>query len=131
MKQRRGFTLLEATIAMAIVGLVAVVALSEFSTEVRVSAKASESRVLQALAQDRLTALQLAPPEVLHRLPDSLKTGKYAPPFQAYSWQATVRPVRSVESLLDASITVVSKTGQLTVATRFHRPLPRVEQKPR
>ena len=129
MNSRLGFTLLEATIAMSIVGLVAVVALGEFSTELRVGVKAAEARLLQALAQDRVSALQVAPPEILYRVPDSLKTGAFPAPFDEYSWNVSIQPVRAVEGLAEARITVASKSSELTLTTRLFRPMPRTKQR--
>src|SRR5688572_2545315 len=105
---RHGFTLLEATIAMAIVGLIAVATLGEFATEVRVGSKAVDARVLQALARDRLSALLLAPTDLLSRLPDSLAKGAFPVPFADHRWSAEVRRDRRIDGLFDLRVVVQS-----------------------
>lgn len=121
MTTRRGVTLLEATIAMAIVGLIAVATLGEFATEVRVGGKAVDARVLQALARDRLSALLIAPTDLLVRLPDSLATGVFPPPFADHRWRAEVRPDRRVDGLFNLRVLVNSTRGEVALETRTFR----------
>jgi len=128
MRNRHGLTLLEATIAMAIVGLVAVTVLSEFATEVRVGGKSAEARVLQALAQDRLSALLIAPTDFLIRLPDSLAAGAFPSPFGDHRWSAIVKPDRNIEGLLEARVVVRSSRGEVSLATRIFRQSTRVDR---
>ena len=128
MTNRPGVTLLEATIAMAIVGLIAVATLSEFSTELRVGAKSTDARVMEALARDRLSALRVTPTELLERLPDSLSQGTFAAPFSDHDWSVDLTPDRNVAGLLDVQIQVRSPRGQFTVATRLFRPRPRLDR---
>ena len=112
---------------MAIVGLVAVATLSEFAAEVRVGSKSVDVRVLQVLAQDRLSALLLAPTDLLIRLPDSLAAGAFPPPFGDYRWSADVRPDRDIEGLLEAHVVVRSPRGEVALATRIFRRSTRVD----
>ena len=119
-------TLLEAVVAMAIVGLVAVATLEGFSTEIRTGSKATEARVLEALARDRLASLQIAPLELLVRLPDSLARGAFPEPFRSHTWTASVRADRNLPSLLEASVLVRSRTGEIWLTTRLFRPAAQV-----
>jgi hypothetical protein len=115
---------------MAIVGLVAVATLSEFATEVRAGSRAAEARVLLALAQDRLSALLIAPTDLLRRLPDSLAAGAFPRPFGGHRWEASVRLDRDVEGLFEARVVVRSVRGEFAHATRIFRPSTRVDRSP-
>ena len=78
---RSGFSLLEAVVATAILGLAAVASLSALGAQVRSAERARATVLLEALAQDRLTRVRLASPDQLDRLPDSLARGElYQPP---------------------------------------------------
>jgi hypothetical protein len=128
MRARPGVTLLEATIAMTIVGLIAVATLGEFATELRVGGRAVDARVLDALARDRLSRLLVTPGATLTRLPDSLSKGTFAAPFSDHHWVATVKADRSIEGLLELQVLVRSPDAEFAVTTKLFRPPPRVER---
>jgi type II secretory pathway pseudopilin PulG len=120
-------TLLEATIAMVVIGLMAVAALGEFAAELRTGARSGDARVLHALAEDRLSALRVAPAEVLTHLPDSLSQGWFPPPFAEHRWIATVKPDRTLEGLYEVTVVIRAPSAQFAVSTRSFRvpPSPR------
>ncbi len=60
-RDRRGFTILEAVIALAIVGLAGVAALEALGGELRATDRASSVSTAAALAQDRIAALAMLP----------------------------------------------------------------------
>jgi hypothetical protein len=109
---------------MAMIGLVAVASLGEFASELRAGSRAVEARVLQALTEDRQSALSLVPAEVLARLPDSLSAGVFPAPFSDYRWSADARSHREIQGLFDINIVISSKKGELALATRIFRPAP-------
>lgn len=118
-------TLLEAAIAMTIVGLVAVAALGEFASEIRAAGRAAGARVLQALVRDRLASLKIAPDDALTHLPDSLAQGVFPPPFSDYRWTAALTPDRGFAGLYHAEIVVRSPQGELALAARIYKTPPR------
>ena len=122
MRARRGFTLLEAAVAMAIVGMISVGALSAFGADLRAAQRAQEMLPAAALAEERLAVLELADPSWLAMLPDSLARGRYAPPFERYEWTATAVPVRGERSLYEFAVRVRWDGGEYSVARRRFRP---------
>ena len=121
----RGFTILEAVIALAIVGLAGVSALEAMGGEIRAANHATDAYTLSALAQDRLALAALTSPRALTSLPDSLARGTFSPPFEAYRWTGTSQPVAGAGDLYDVSVTVVGDGRGYTVRTRLYRPIPR------
>lgn len=122
--ESRGFSLLEAVIAMAVVSLAAVAALAALGAELRSARMARETLTAAALAEYRLQTVHLLSPDQLRLLPDSVERGEFAPPFEAFRWTVEVRPVAGVESLYQAEVGVTGPEGQSTLATRLYRPDP-------
>jgi len=123
---QRGFSLLEALIALTIVGTSIVAGLAAFSAELRVAGQARSAVELATLAQEALAGFALIPGAHLRPLPDSLRQGRFEPPFEQYAWRRTARPVRGNPDLLDASVEVTGPDGHFSLATRLYRPLPRI-----
>jgi prepilin-type N-terminal cleavage/methylation domain-containing protein len=119
---RRGFSLLEAVIAMAVVSLAAVAALAALGAELRSARMARETLTAAALAEYRLETVRLLPAEQLRLLPDSVEDGRFAPPFEDFGWTVEVRPVAGVESLYQADVAVTGPEGQSALSTRVYRP---------
>ncbi len=108
---------------MAIIGVVSVGALGAFGADVRAADRAQRMLPAAALAEDRLTALENAGPRVLDILPDSLAHGRFAAPFDAYSWTAESKNVRSIPSLIELTVRVVWDGGAFTLAERRYEPM--------
>jgi prepilin-type N-terminal cleavage/methylation domain-containing protein len=123
---QRGFSLLEALIALTIVGTSIVAGLGAFSAELRVAGQARTALELETLAQEALAGLTLIPGPLLRPLPDSLREGRFEPPFERYAWRRAARPIRGNPDLLDASVEVTGPDGQFSLATRLYRPLPSI-----
>jgi prepilin-type N-terminal cleavage/methylation domain-containing protein len=123
---QQGFSLLEALIALTIVGSSIVAGLAAFSAELRVAGQAWTAVELEVLAQEALAGLALIPGPLLRPLPDSLRQGRFEPPFKQYAWRRVARPIRGNPDLLDASVEVIGPDGQFSLATRIYRPLPRI-----
>ena len=124
MRARRGFTVLEAAVAVAIIGMISIGALAAFSADLRAAQRAQDLLPASALAEERLAALELADPTRLAMLPDSLTRGRFGPPFERYEWTASARPVRGERSLYDFAVRVRWETGEYTLARRRFRPPP-------
>jgi prepilin-type N-terminal cleavage/methylation domain-containing protein len=122
----RGFSLLEAVVALAIVGLASVAALAAFGAELRTSDRARRALEANALAEERLAQLRLVPRRELDPLADSLRQGAFSPPFAEYRWEASSRSVRGRDDLFDLTVAVRWPEGAYTEATRVYRPQPQV-----
>lgn len=120
-----GFALLEAAIAAAIVSLAAVATLAAFGTEVRTGIRARDGLRAAALAEERLATVRLLPTEDLRLLPDSVRRGRFGPPFEVYRWEASARTVPDQEGLVDVSVRVEWEDGAYNLRTRLYRPPPR------
>jgi type II secretory pathway pseudopilin PulG len=123
-RAERGFTILEAVIALAIVGLAGVSALEAVAGELRAADRAAEAYTLAALAQDRLAAVSFVSPKAMSPFPDSLARGTFAEPFEDYHWTAKVQPVSSARALYDVTVTITGARRDYTIATRLYRPVP-------
>ena len=113
---RQGFVLLEAVVALLIIGLATAGALELVSAHLRASSRQPALVTAAALAQDRMAAIRLRPPGELRLLADSLARGRFAAPLGDYSWRAAaVR--RREENLYDIRVDVYWQGGSYTLAT--------------
>lgn len=113
---RQGFVLLEAVVALLIIGLATAGALELFSAHLRAAAREPALVTAAALAQDRMAAVELLSAEEMHRLADSLARGQFAPPFADFRWRATTVRQRG-ENLYDIRVDVYWRDGSYTLAT--------------
>ena len=121
-----GFTLLEALVAIMIVGLAAVAALETVGAELRTASRAKHALHAAALAEYRLETLRVLPPAELRSLPDSLDGGAFPAPLQRYRWTAATREVAGEPGLFDASVVIAWDGGSFRLATRLYRPEPMI-----
>lgn len=120
----RGFVLLEAVVALAIIGIFAVGLLAATGAQVRTSNKSQTLLTARALAQDRLTSLKILDYEELADVPDSLTAGQFPTPFETYTWTASVTPVKDEYDLFDVLVTVTSGDDAYPLRTLVHVPRP-------
>lgn len=121
-RDRRGFSLLEAVIAVAVVSLAGVAALAALAGELRSSRRAREALAVSALAEHRMETLRLLSADGLRLLPDSLEKGSFGPPFEAYTWTAAAEPVAGVDGIFDLDVVVAGPEGEARLETRLYRP---------
>ena len=121
---RRGFTLLEAIVALTILGLAGVSTMEALGGEVRSAERARLATTATALAENRLATLALLPRAELDVLPESLSQGGFQAPMDGYRWTATVRPVLGERDLYEARVTVSNGETDYSLATRMYRPRP-------
>ena len=115
-RSRRGIVLLEAIAALLVIGLTSAAALELFGAHLRAARRASALVTAVALAQDRLTAIRLSDTERLTRLPDSLASGRFAAPLDAYRWRAVAERAKN-EALIQIAVTVTWESGSYALAT--------------
>ncbi len=125
----RGFSLLEAVVALAIVGLAAVASLAALGQELRGAERVRRALESNALAEERLARLRLLPREELSPPADSLRHGRFGPPFADYTWHLVSRSMPGRDELLDVELVIRWADGAYPLITRLHRPrleLPRL-----
>jgi prepilin-type N-terminal cleavage/methylation domain-containing protein len=123
MRARGGFSLLEAVVALAIVGVTAVGALAAVGAELRAADDARTALEAEALAVHRMKTIEMLTAEQLQRVPDSLARGKFEPPFERYRWTVATEPVMGEEGLTEVAVEVEWKTGVFPLRTLlFRRP---------
>jgi type II secretory pathway pseudopilin PulG len=121
---RRGFVLMEAVVALAIIGLMAIALLGAAGAQVRTADKAGVLLSARALAEDRLTAIRLLDHDALQALPDSLRAGRFPEPFEAFAWEATVEVVEDEYDLFAVEVVVTAHGEGFPLRTLLHRPRP-------
>ena len=120
---RAGFTLLEAAIALLVLGVAAVGAFAALGAARRAETGAAQVGPAVALAEERLAALVLASSRELRALPDSLRRGRFAAPYDGYAWTAESRAVAGEAGLYDFAVAVTWPAGgHFAVRTRRYRP---------
>lgn len=123
-RARGGFVLLEALIALAIVGVMVVALLGATAGQLRTAAKSANMLTARSLAEERMAVLRSLEYGALVDPPDSLLAGVYGPPFEAYSWRAEIAPVEDEYDLFSAAVTVSVEDDGLTLRTLLHEPQP-------
>jgi prepilin-type N-terminal cleavage/methylation domain-containing protein len=124
MRARNGFSLLEAVVALAIVGVTAVGALASVGAELRAADDARTTLEAEALAVYRMSTLEMLTSEQLQRIPDSLARGTFEPPFERYRWTASSEPVLGEEGLSEVQLDIHWKDGTFPLHTLLFRPSP-------
>jgi len=125
-RNRHGFSLIEAVVALSIVGLIAIAGLSAFSAQVRTTDRARDMLTATIIATERLAELRVAPLNELDPLRDSLRRGRQPPPHDRFQWARTVRGIRDVPGLYDATAEITWEDGRFMLATKLYRPAPRM-----
>ena len=119
-RARRGFTILEAGVSLAIVALVCVGILGAYGGSLRADAVAADRLPLASLAVERLATVDIAPGSLL-RLPDSVARGAYAAPYDGVRWTIDTRAVTRVPGLVEVNVRVHDATDAYTLRTRRYR----------
>jgi type II secretory pathway pseudopilin PulG len=121
-REDRGFVLLEAVVALAILGVASIVLLQARAQQIRVAAQARELLSAQALAEDRISSLRLLDYQGLEDPPDSLLHGTFPPPFQEFSWAASVELMDEEYDLFGVDVVVTGPAERFPLRTLIHRP---------
>jgi hypothetical protein len=107
---------------MTIVAIIGVAALAAFAANLRTAARVRQMLPAAALAQERLATLDLIDGRDLRVLPDSLARGKFASPFDRYTWRAKAREVREQPALVEIIVYVEWDEGAYSISKRRYRP---------
>ena len=118
---RRGITLFESVVAIAIVGITSVAALEASAGEMRTAERARRALEVEALATSRLDFMELLSDRELEALPDSVEKGKFEAPLDAYTWKTTSTPLSDQAGVYDVRVTVDWSAGSYTVKTYLYR----------
>jgi prepilin-type N-terminal cleavage/methylation domain-containing protein len=116
-----GFTLVEALVALVIVGAALVPLLGGVSRAVRAQGEAAGAVEAVALAEARMAALEMLTLDSLGAYLEP-RTGTFDPPFSRYRWRAVVRPTTEAPSVLQAAVVVEWDGREMALETYFHRP---------
>ena len=106
---------------MTIIGVASVSALGAFAADLRAADRAQRMLPAAALAVDRLSALEIAGASE-HLFPDSLAQGRFASPFEAYSWKADVRSLPSSPGLVELSTGIYWDGGSFELTEQRYEP---------
>jgi prepilin-type N-terminal cleavage/methylation domain-containing protein len=120
--RRAGFSLLEAVVALAVLGAVSVSALAAFGAQLRTSERAATALTGDALAEDQLARVRLLDREDLAHLPDSIATGRFDAPWERFSWRVTTRAVVDRPDVFEVTAAVQWESGNYDLSTRLYRP---------
>lgn len=120
-RPRRGVSLLEAVAALAIVGATGVAVLSATGAGVRTGARAVRAHEAEALGLELLTTISLVDQGTLRLLPDSLRDGQFAPPFDDYRWHTTVTSSDQWPGVYEVAIAVEWDGGAQTLSSTLYR----------
>lgn len=119
---RRGFTLLEAVVALAIVGVTVVAVLGAFAGDLRATERVRHALVSETLAEQRLATLRLLGVSELARLPDSLRRGTFRSPLDGYRWTMETARVRGEDGLFELRVRIQWAQGSYVLASRGYAP---------
>jgi type II secretory pathway pseudopilin PulG len=123
-RRREGFVLLEAVVALAILGVASIVLLQVRAQQIRVATQARELLTAQALAEDRISAVRMLDYQLLADPPDSLMSGIFPPPFQEFSWSTQVALMEDEYDLFGVEVEVLGPAERFPLRTLIHRPRP-------
>lgn len=119
--RRAGFVLMEAVVALAIIGLVAIALLSATGAQLANANKANVLLTARSLAEDRLAALRLLDYDELKDPPDSLLEGTFPAPFESFSWTAALEEMEDEYDLFGAEVVVKGLGESYPLRTLLHR----------
>lgn len=116
--------LLEAVVALAIIGVVAVALLSTTSAQLRTASKAGVLLTARSLAEDRIAAIRFLNYDDLTDLPDSIAEGRFPAPFDEFTWVANVEEMEDEYDLFGAEVVVEGRGESFPLRTLVHAPRP-------
>ena len=105
MRRRRGITMIEVVVAIALLGVGIAACTACIGTATHASARAEELTAVQLLAREKLAELDLQGAE------EGANTGDFGPERPGYAWQTTATPA-DVRGLLQVRLRIVWGTPE-------------------
>jgi Tfp pilus assembly protein PilV len=119
-RDRAGFTMLEAIVALALVALVCVGVLGAYGSAIRADVTAVDRLPLASLAVERLAQVDVDGGDLNH-LPDSLAHGAFTRPYLGATWDVATQHVGTTDGLFDVIVRVRDGQDVFTLRTRRYR----------
>jgi type II secretory pathway pseudopilin PulG len=120
---RKGVSLLEAVVAVTIVGMTSVGALEAVGGDMRSAERSRRAIEVEALATSRLQFMNLLTDQELQSLADSVQKGTFPAPLDEYSWKTTSAPLSDQAGVYDVRVTIQWAAGTYVVRTyQYRRP---------
>src|SRR5690606_14604623 len=107
-----GFSLLEALVALLLLGLVALTCLRVFGVALRGQGRTREHLEAVALAERRMAELALLPPDSIAAYDGEPRGDVFPSPFERYRWRALLRRVDGAPALVQAAVLVEWPRGE-------------------
>jgi hypothetical protein len=121
LRNRDGFTVLEAVMALLILGLALTPLLGAVHADVREQGTLRGDLEAVSLAESRMSELAIVPRESIGAYVRP-RRGAFPAPFGGYSWEALLRPEPASPALVRGAVLVRWKGGEYSLETVFHRP---------
>lgn len=112
--------MLEAVVALAIIGIVCVGVLGAYGAAIRADVIAADRLPLASLAVERMAAVDLASGSLAH-LPDSTLHGAFPAPYALITWDTEARRIDQTDGLYDVIVHVRDGNDVFTLQTRRYR----------
>jgi type II secretory pathway pseudopilin PulG len=123
-RRRRGITLMETVVALAIIGMMSIGTLGAVSADLRAAARARRGLEASVLATERVRQLDLLTELELEALPDSVAKGTFPAPLDEYAWTTAVSNRSTEQGVHDVVVTVTWPDGSYALKTAiFRRPM--------
>ena len=116
----RGFTLIEALVALAILSLVVVTMAAGTSQVLRVEAATFDHMRAATLADAKMSEIAALPAAGLQPFTEP-RSGRFGDGNERFSWDAQVVPVEESSHLMRALVRVSWSEGAVEVSTVIHR----------
>jgi prepilin-type N-terminal cleavage/methylation domain-containing protein len=115
-----GFTLLEALVALVVVGAVVVVGLETVGLGAAARARAVDYADLRRLAEQKLAEISLLDGSEIEALPGK-RSGRFEPPYDDAEWELRVTEVEAGTGLFQIDLEVHANSAALEVSTYLDR----------
>lgn len=120
-RDRCGFTLLEAMVALAMAGVILVAALGVAAADLRASRRAADVQQAASLADDLLSRAALAPREQVALWTRGVG-GHFDAPVERFAWRMRATPVPGEDELVTIRVEVTWPDGRFLADTRIVPP---------